>query len=130
MGVKEFEPNTIQAITTETAGIRQFPTGATRNNDPDRLDFEGFLCPLVIESYAKYLHKNRLQADGQLRDSDNWQKGISKKVYMKSKWRHFWMTWKLHRHPKTKAEIIESLCAEMFNTMGYLHELLKESKNG
>lgn len=63
--------------------MRHFPTGATRNLDDDKIDFEGFLSPLVIERYGQYMHRHRVQADGILRDSDNWQRGIPLSAYMK-----------------------------------------------
>jgi len=118
--------------------IRQFNTGATRNLDNNKLDYEGFLSPLVLEEFAKYMHAHRKQKDGTIRDSDNWQKGIPKEVYMKSMFRHFMDFWKMHRGnisinpdnslPCTKEEL---LCAIMFNVQGYLHELLKEGgQNG
>ena len=105
--------------------MREFTTGATRDTDTAKLDYEGFLCPRVLERYATYMHKNRLQADGKLRSSDNWQKGIPIEAYMKSKWRHFMDTWKAYRNPAVPIDMEESLCAELFNTMGLLHELLK-----
>ena len=103
--------------------MRTFATGATRDNDEDKLDYEGFLSPLVIERYATYMHKCRIQADGKLRDSDNWQKGISQDVYMKSMWRHFMAVWKDHRANKDPQE---DLCALLFNAFGYLHEDLRD----
>ena len=109
--------------------MRVFKTGATRNLEDDKLDYEGFLSPLVIECYAKYMHKHRMQADGTMRESDNWQKGIPKDVYMKSAWRHFFEWWRMHRHSYGFKELlIEALCALLFNVMGYLHEVLKEEK--
>jgi hypothetical protein len=106
--------------------IRKFDTGATRDTDANKLDFEGFIHPLVIERYAEYMHKHRIQADGSLRDSDNWQKGIPKTAYMKSGWRHFFDWWKEHRGFSTSAGIEEALCALIFNAMGYLSVLLTE----
>lgn len=106
--------------------MREFKTGATRNDDTDKLDFEGFYHPLVMEAFAKYMHKHRIQADGKLRESDNWQKGIPKEAYMKSAWRHFFSWWKSHRGLKTDEDIIESICALQFNAQGYLLELLKK----
>jgi len=103
--------------------MRTFETGATRSDNKERLDYEGFLSPLVLKRYAEYLHKHRRQADGTLRASDNWQKGIPIEVYMKSKWRHFMSTWLWFREGGDGAE--ESLCAELFNTMGMLHEILR-----
>ena len=99
--------------------MRTFDTGATRSSDADKLDYEGFLSPYALEEYAKYLHKNRVQADGNVRDSDNWQKGIPKSAYMKSMFRHFLAAWRAHREG---GDPTEDLCAVLFNAMGFLHE--------
>lgn len=106
--------------------IRKFSTGATRDTNEDKLDFEGFLSPIVLERYAQYMHQNRIQSDGNLRDSDNWQKGIPMEEYMKSGFRHFMSWWKNHRGIKTEDNIENDMCALMFNVMGYLHEYLKK----
>lgn len=108
--------------------MRTFGSGATRHTDIDKLDYEGFLSPLVLERYAQYLHKHRKQADGKLRDSDNWQKGIPRDAYIKSAWRHLMAWWKKHRGHETQEEIEDDICAVIFNTMGYLHELLKDKR--
>ena len=105
--------------------MREFSTGATRNLADNKLDFEGFLSPLALEEFAKYMHKNRVQEDGKLRDSDNWQKGIPIDAYMKSMYRHFFDTWKTHRGLETPEDQISNLCGLMFNVQGMLHELLK-----
>lgn len=108
---------------TKGRDVRVFESGATRDRDDDKLDFEGFLSPLVIERYAQYLHKHRTLADGSVRASDNWQKGLPLEVYMKSMWRHFFAVWKSYR----KGAIGEDdLCGLLFNAMGMLHELLKK----
>ncbi len=110
------------------AEMREFDTGATRNVDDSKYDYEGFLSPLVIERYAAYMHGHRKQADGRLRDSDNWAKGIPKTAYMKSAFRHFMDWWKQHRGYRGQDTLEDSLCALMFNTQGYLHEILKEKE--
>lgn len=110
------------------AEMREFSTGATRNTDNDKLDYEGFFSPLVLERRARYMHKNRVQADGKLRDSDNWQKGIPFSAYMKSAFRHFMELWHCHRQHEPAIDLDtteEAICALMFNCEGYLHELLK-----
>jgi hypothetical protein len=116
--------------------MRQFDTGATRDSDTTKNDYEGFLSPAVLERYGNYMTKHRLQADGKLRDSDNWQKGIPKDVYLKSLWRHFLDIWFLHRGYKRfdkqrneEITIDEAICAMLFNLMGYLYEVLKEKSN-
>jgi hypothetical protein len=103
--------------------MREFHTGATRDTDEGKLDYEGFLSPMVLRRYAEYMHKNRFQADGKVRASDNWQKGMPKDVYMKSMWRHFHDVWTAHRNEDDDIE--EPLCALLFNVMGYLHEEMK-----
>lgn len=100
--------------------MRTFPSGATRDNDDNKLDFEGFLSPFALETYAEYMHKHRIQADGNLRESDNWQKGIPVEQYMKSLWRHFFAVWKGHRQGKIDQD---DVCAMLFNGMGILHEI-------
>lgn len=105
--------------------MRQFDTGATRDTDENKLDYEGFLSPLVLEAFARYMHENRVQADGGLRASDNWQKGIPREAYMKSGWRHFMEWWHSHRAADVVARR-EALCALLFNVMGYLYEDLRE----
>jgi hypothetical protein len=108
--------------------MRHFNTGATRDDDLTKLDYEGFLSPLVLERFAEYMNKHRKQADGKLRASDNWQKGIPRDAYIKSAWRHFIDVWKFHRGLKGRDTMEEALCALIFNTMGYLHEILTHRK--
>lgn len=110
--------------------MRHFDTGATRNLDESKLDFEGFLSPLVLERFARYMHENRVQADGALRASDNWQLGIPQVAYMKSGWRHFFAWWAEHRGLDTDEGIENAMCALLFNVQGYLHEYLKAREEG
>lgn len=108
--------------------VRQFETGATRDTDEGKYDYEGFYHPLVIERYAQYMNKHRKQSDGKLRDSDNWQKGIPLNAYMKSKMRHDMDLWFHHRglSNKSRDTLEECLCAILFNVQGYLFEILKK----
>ncbi len=121
--------------------VRKFETGATRDTNNGKPDYEGFISPLVVERYGEYMHKHRIQSDGTLRDSDNWQKGIPKNEYVKSLWRHHQDHWMLHRGfiPGSYRKDIESgvssssiqeglLCAIIFNTSGLLHELIKKRR--
>jgi hypothetical protein len=104
---------------------RKFASGATRNDEKGKHDYEGFLSPLVVERYGHFMNKHRHLEDGTLRASDNWQKGIPFDVYMKSGFRHFMDWWKEHRGHHTADGVEGALCALMFNTMGYLHEHLR-----
>lgn len=108
--------------------MRHFDTGATRDGDTNKFDYEGFLSPLVLERFAKYMHKHRYVDEGLMRDSDNWQKGIPKDAYMKSAFRHFFDWWKEHRDIETNVGLEEAICALIFNAQGYLHETIKENR--
>jgi hypothetical protein len=115
--------------------MRSFGTGATRTTDAGRDDPEGYLSPLVIDRYNAYMTKHRRQADGQLRESDNWQKGMPLVTYAKGMWRHFLHFWTRHRGFDVRdagaaADIEEDLCAVIFNTQGYLHELIVARQGG
>jgi hypothetical protein len=110
-------------------GVRTFGTGATRDLDANKLDFEGFLSPLVLKRYAEHMHRARKMPDGTMRSSDNWQLGIPKDAYMKSAWRHFFDVWQSHRGIETTSDIETELCGLLFNINGYLHEHLK-AKSG
>ena len=108
--------------------MRSFDTGATRDTADGKLDMEGFTHPMVEKQFAKYMNMNRLQSDGQLRDSDNWQKGIPMDAYIKSLRRHHDDVWLFHRGFKDALEsgsIIAALCGTIFNAQGYLLEYLK-----
>ena len=104
--------------------MRTFDTGATRDSDDGKLDYEGFLSPLVLQRYGEYMHRHRIQADGEMRDSDNWQKGIPKDAYMKSAWRHMLDWWMEHRGYPSREGLEDAICALIFNAMGYLHTCL------
>ena len=106
--------------------VRRFESGATRDTDAGKFDYEGFLSPVVLREYARYMHKHRVQADGSLRAADNWQRGIPKDAYMASMFRHFMDVWMFHRGiaPESGVDQVEALCALMFNVQGMLFELL------
>lgn len=109
--------------------LRRFDTGATRAQDTWRDDPEGFFSPLVVDRYNAYMTKHRVQADGTIRASDNWQRGMPREAYMKGGWRHFLHWWLRHRgwpvrDPFAGEDIEEDLCALLFNVQGYLHEIL------
>lgn len=111
--------------------MRNFKSGATRDTDENKLDYEGFISPLILERFAEYMNKHRIQADGKIRDSDNWQKLFGDKhldVCMKSGFRHFMAWWKEHRGIKTDDGIEDNICALIFNANAYLFKLLKDKK--
>lgn len=109
-----------------------FDTGATRDTEAGKLDFEGFLSPQVLWQFAEYMDAHRVQPDGTTRPSDNWQKGIPLDAYMKSLLRHVMDLWLLHRGHEVKrpedgreVELVEALAACLFNIQGYWLELIK-----
>lgn len=120
---------------SEHPTIREFDTGATRNTDSSKLDYEGFLSPVVLERFSRYMQGHRIQSDGSLRDPDNWQKGIPRQVYVKSLVRHTMDFWRLWRGGKVidpdtgkPADAEDLACAIMFNVMGWLYETINQSE--
>jgi hypothetical protein len=105
--------------------IREFDTGATRNRDEEQLDYEGFLSPAALKRFAEYMHGHRRQADGTIRASDNWQRGIPIESYAKSLIRHVWDAWLEHRGHSSREGLEDALCGIIFNAQGWLHELVK-----
>jgi len=132
--VKDLERRANEYVASrQKSQVRRFATGAKRDDDADKLDYDGFLSPLVLERFAEYMHEHRKMADGSLRASDNWQKGMPQEAYMKSLLRHVMDVWKAHRgYPavdrKTSRAVgmDEALCGVLFNAMGMLHELLRQ----
>lgn len=119
-------------VSANGSPIRKFETGATRDTDEGKYDYEAFFSPLVLERRAKYMHQHRVQPDGSLRAGDNWQKGIPLDQYAKSEARHHQQFLKLHRGYPTfdekgnPVDLQEAICALLFNLEGYLFELLKK----
>jgi hypothetical protein len=108
--------------------MREFETGATRDTDIDKLDYAGFFSSAVMQEYARYMHMHRIQADGKLRASDNWKKGIPKEEYIKSLFRHFMDLYLEHEGHESREGIKSALCGIMFNVNGYMLELLKDEQ--
>lgn len=106
--------------------MREFETGATRDTDTGKLEYAGFLSAEALTRFAEYMHEHRVQADGELRTSDNWKKGMPVDVYMQSMFRHFMDVFSLWGKGKANTEEIQiALCALFFNVQGMLHELLR-----
>lgn len=108
---------------------RYYPSGATRDSDEGKVDYEGYLSSIVLERYGRYMLAHQWQSDGNRRASDNWQKGMPLEAFMKSNWRHFMDLWLHHRGLShlAKESLEDACCAIIFNTSGYLHETLKAS---
>lgn len=121
--------------------MREFATGATRDVEEGKNDYRGFVSPQAMRRFGDYMTEHRKQADGKLRDSDNWKKGIPQKAYLSSLIRHvFDLHFALEYVPATAtfgdplaqrfgepptAKVVEDLlCAVIFNAQGLLHERL------
>ena len=116
------EADALESI-RKTEKIRQFKSGATRDTDTGKLDWEGFISPVAMRRYAEYMHRHRTQADGSLRDSDNWQAGFPRRQTMKSLVRHAWDLWYEWRRGRDEAVMVDLLCAVIFNAQSLLLEI-------
>jgi hypothetical protein len=79
------------------------------------------------------MHAHRVQADGNVREANNWKKGMSPEVYLESMFRHVMDLWILQEggsfidvNTDEGFQVEEALCAIMFNAEGMLHEILKD----
>lgn len=111
--------------------IRKFETGATRDTNEGKHEYARFLDSRVLRRYGAYMHRHRTQADGSLRDPDNWKKGMGD-TYIDSLWRHVMDCWEIeqwgsatdHRTGEP-VDLEEALCGVIFNAHGKLFEVLK-----
>lgn len=121
------------ALPKPVADTRVFETGATRDVDDSKLDFEGFISPAVLRRYAEYMHECRtrnIPPGDKMRASDNWQKGIPKEAYVKSLIRHTIEAWQQWDGEVKGGDRVSqtTLCAIMFNVQGLLFEMLREDE--
>lgn len=123
---KLFDDEDDRSPSLQEGKIIQYESGAKREADEDKVDPEGFLSPIVIEAYSQYMHFNRKMPDGTMRDGDDWQQGIPFNRLMRSMWRHFKDCWLEHRLWPTKQGRVFNLCALLFNTQAYLHQVLTQ----
>lgn len=107
--------------------MRTFESGATRDSDDGKIDYEAILSPLVIQRFGEYMLQHSTLPDGSKRSGDNWQHGFGLDVTLKSLWRHHVDVWALHRSEQQHTiEMEEALCAVLFNAAAYLHQLLSD----
>ncbi len=118
-------------MSKKKAKVRTFATGATCDIEFHKPDIEAFESPIVDQRKARYMHEHRFQKDGTVRDGDNWQNGMSRNRYIKSLDRHVLDVRLLHRgYPAVDYEtgkpvdLEDALCAIIFNSQAYLHEVL------
>lgn len=110
-----------------------FATGATRSTSEGKIDYEGHINPDVLAVFGEFMNKHRVQRDGRLRASDNWQQGIPIYRYVKSLVRHtfeFWRMWRgtpvINPDNDSYFTFREVLSAMLFNTMGIIYEMQRQ----
>lgn len=106
--------------------MRTFESGATRDTDVGKPDYAGFLSPSALQEFGRYMVKHQVQADGSLRASDNWKKGMPLDAYLRSGVRHVVDLWAAHEANGDLDGRLDLACAVLFNVQGYIHETLKE----
>jgi hypothetical protein len=110
---------------------RTFSTGANRNSDDGKLDIEGFINPLALQTYCEYMHKHRHLEDGTLRASDNWQKLFGEEhisVCTKSLLRHAHDVWMENRGYESREGIDDALGGVIFNAFAIWLKVLEDRR--
>lgn len=108
--------------------MREFETGATRDSEDGKIVPSGFISAAARLRFSKYMHDHRKQADGRLRDPDNWKRGIPQRVYFESLVRHVLDAELFVEgnggtvYPQEDHSFDDVLCAILFNVLGLLHE--------
>jgi hypothetical protein len=102
-----------------------FSTGAYRDSDKDKIDFEGHLSPLALDLHGRYMHKHRFLKDGTVRPSDNWQLGFDDASFLKSGVRHFMAVWRIMRGWPAEESLEDALGGLLFNANGLAHQFEK-----
>jgi hypothetical protein len=104
--------------------MREFESGACRDSDDGKLDFDGFVSLEALVAFAKYMDRHRAMRDGSTRSSSNWKKGMPESEVLKSLWRHF-IDVAQHVHagpPADSVDYTDALCAMLFNVQILLHQ--------
>ena len=117
----------------DAAGIQTFDSGATRTSEDGRLSYVRGLSSVVLRRYLQYLAKHRKQADGSMREFDNWKQGIPMRRSFDGLGRHFFTLWLLMEgldiyDDSGQEDIQDVLCAIMFNTMSMLHQEMMQPR--
>ena len=115
-------------IIEDSGRLRTYSTGATRDTASGKHEPWKFTSVLVEKRFCEYMHRYRHQSDGELRDSDNWKRGIEIEDYYDSLSRHVQdLRLILDGYPELAREqdAEEALCAIFFNVQGMLHEMIK-----
>ncbi len=103
--------------------MRKFSTGAFRDNDVHKINIIGSFSPLVIRRFAEFMRDHNIKDGEFIRDEGNWKKGMPTQSYFESKARHYLNTWITHEGYED-GDIEDQLCADLFNTMGHLQNIL------
>jgi hypothetical protein len=98
----------------------EYETGATRSAEKT-FDPEGFLNPEALAKFCRYMERHRHQADGKLRASDNWQRGMPTDRAYRSLMRHVFDAWLMHRgYPPESSDCSneeDAVCGIVFNAL-------------
>ena len=115
--------------------LRNFDTGAIRDNDDSKINYQGALSPLVLEAYGAYIQKHSLLPDGTRRNNKNWQNLFGtheehRQVCIESAWRHFIDLLMEHDGYDSRDGLDEAIGGLLFNIQAYWFSVLKERKGG
>src|SRR3990172_9271147 len=72
-----------------TVSARTFSSGATRDVQSNKPEFVGYESTMVQREFGRYMLKHQTLLNGEHRTSDNWKKGMPRRVYLESLRRHY-----------------------------------------
>ena len=127
MKQKQFEIKTPYPTSEEVKALyRTASSGATRDLNDEKLVYDKFQHPLVVEEFARYMHGKRAMPDGTKRDGDNWWRGFPRVWLLESMHRHYMDVWfHVTGFENHAAEpLLTALCGLFFNVQALMLEVI------
>lgn len=112
--------------------MRTFPKGGTRSDDDGKIDY-AHLSALADRVWCEYMHEHRIQENGELREPDNYKKGLSLESYKKSLRGHMQdlnLILEGHKVFEKGKEVtpFDAIMAIRFNVQGVIIETMRDYK--
>ena len=95
-----------------------YPSGATRDSEEGKLDYQGALSIEVLDSFVQYMDRHREMSPGSFRGMGNWKQGMPWARLMRSLTRHHFAVW------RNDGQKLDDLHAVLFNTMALIYQQL------
>lgn len=111
--------------------LRQFSSGAIRDNNENKPNYAGFTSPLILKAFGNYMQKHQILPDGSKRNADNW-KGLFGENHMqvcyecKCRHDHDLALYMDGYGDWARDNLLDVLCAIKFNVDAMIYKIMKD----